>query len=176
VFQPDLSPNQFLASGAESTLAVGRLDKTHEFPRGETSEEFHEKLAWLCTNEQVQQARGFHLCDLCPPMDSLGTHGVVLKGSLDKREYLLGTAEIRVRDANVTFAAPNLVLHYVVDHAYLPPEGFVRAVLASSQRLQRSSWTILRGPYWETKQPPLGRRERRTFRGRFRRWLARLWR
>ena len=37
-----------------------------------------------------------------------GTHRVVLNGSLTRREYLLGTAEIRVRDADVTFAAPTL--------------------------------------------------------------------
>src|SRR5262249_18800720 len=107
--------------------------------------------------------------------DLLGTHTVVLKGSSNRREYLLGTAEIRVRDTDVTFAAPNLILHYVVDHAYLPPEAFVRAVLASSHRLQRSTWSILRGPYWDAERPPLGRREQSP-RERFRRWLDRLWR
>jgi hypothetical protein len=28
------------------------------------------------------------------------------------------------------FCAPNLVLHHVVDHAYLPPRDFIEAVMA----------------------------------------------
>ena len=31
--------------------------------------------------------------------------------------------------AGATYAAPNLIYHYVVDHQYLPPDAFVRAVL-----------------------------------------------
>ena len=41
-----------------------------------------------------------------------------------------GNGEIRVSDGNVMYAAPTLIYHYVVAHAYLPPEAFIAAVLA----------------------------------------------
>ena len=45
-------------------------------------------------------------------------------------ELWLGSAEIRVfSNEGVTYAAPNLIYHYIVDHHYLPPEEFIRAVL-----------------------------------------------
>ena len=43
-------------------------------------------------------------------------------------ELRLGSAEIRVfgREEG-TYAAPDLIYHYVVDHHYLPPEEFIKA-------------------------------------------------
>lgn len=32
-----------------------------------------------------------------------------------------------------TFAAPDMVIDYVVDHGYRPPEAFVEAVLSSME-------------------------------------------
>jgi hypothetical protein len=41
-----------------------------------------------------------------------------------------GNGEIRVRAANgITYVAPVLVLHYVVEHGYLPPQEFIEAVI-----------------------------------------------
>jgi hypothetical protein len=47
----------------------------------------------------------------------------------DADSVLLGDAEIRVlaEDAAV-FVAPTLILHYVVEHGYQAPRGFVEAV------------------------------------------------
>ncbi len=41
----------------------------------------------------------------------------------------LGSAEIWViaNDGKI-FACPDLILHYIVDHNYLPPEEFIEAV------------------------------------------------
>ncbi|WP_249375347.1 hypothetical protein [Streptomyces sp. I05A-00742] len=48
-----------------------------------------------------------------------------------EQTLLLGTAELRVVSADGTwFIAPDLVLHYVTDHGYLPPDDFVEAVLS----------------------------------------------
>ena len=46
---------------------------------------------------------------------------------LDGRKIVLGTAEIRVRGAGVTYAAPNLIYHYCESHQYLPPPEFITA-------------------------------------------------
>ena len=47
-------------------------------------------------------------------------------------QNLLGSAELRLvgRDGAV-YAAPDLVLHYVEHHNYLPPHEFVEAVMLS---------------------------------------------
>jgi len=41
----------------------------------------------------------------------------------------MGAGEIRVRGADgVWYVAPRLVIHYVVEHHYCPPQGFLEAV------------------------------------------------
>lgn len=41
----------------------------------------------------------------------------------------VGSAEIRVFYQGKTYAAPNLLYHYVVEHHYQPPSEFIEAVL-----------------------------------------------
>jgi hypothetical protein len=46
----------------------------------------------------------------------------------------MGNGEIRVRDADgIWYAAPRLVIHYVVEHNYCPPQAFIEAVLNPSE-------------------------------------------
>src|SRR2546428_13429610 len=72
----------------------------------------------------VHQMRGYHKCELCSAPTS-GVH--VRRGD---EEQSLGSAQIRVfGSGDATYAAPNLIYHYVVDHHYRPPEAFIQAVL-----------------------------------------------
>jgi hypothetical protein len=42
----------------------------------------------------------------------------------------VGDAEVRVRASNGTvYAAPNLIVHYVAEHKYRPPDAFLGAVI-----------------------------------------------
>ena len=44
----------------------------------------------------------------------------------------LGNAEIRVLGRNgKTYAAPNLIYHYIKDCGYLPPHEFLEAVMSN---------------------------------------------
>jgi hypothetical protein len=44
-------------------------------------------------------------------------------------EQALGNGEIRVRGADGTlYAAPSLIAHYIAEHSYLPPGGFIEAI------------------------------------------------
>lgn len=46
-------------------------------------------------------------------------------------DLLVGGAEIRVRAKDgVVYAAPDMIVHYVLAHRYLPPAAFVEAVIA----------------------------------------------
>jgi len=124
MYYPDLSPYQSaFAETDPSQVNIGWLDGEHPYTQGTSPDGFVDRL-WDFCREFVDQTRGAHLCELC----SEPTFGVrMLRGD---EELWFGTAEIRVFGLDgTTYAAPNLIYHYVVDHGYLPPEAFVRAVL-----------------------------------------------
>lgn len=127
----DLSPYSYLpgpdAVGQLPVLNVGWLDAQHPYTTGDVPDGFVERL-WEYCRIRVEATRGLHECELCPtpqPGRSVTRDGETL---------LLGSAEIRVFAEGAVFAAPNLVYHYVVDHHYLPPDEFVRAVLDGRPR------------------------------------------
>ena len=79
----------------------------------------------------VNQMRGYHRCNLCDADDACHPAEVVWEGEV----HVVGSAEIRVIGADgVRYAAPNMILHYVSAHHYLPPTEFVDAVLNRARR------------------------------------------
>jgi hypothetical protein len=70
--------------------------------------------------------RGWHFCEFCDRDDrSFDPTHIEYRG----RTVPLGDAEIRVQGAQGTLdAAPNLICHYVTEHAYAPPPEFIEAV------------------------------------------------
>ena len=139
----DLTPYCYVGAEEENTFNVGWLDVAHQYPTGPTPPEFVEKLAWLCLNGRVNQTRGFYVCDMCESVE-WGFYSVVLYG----KKHALGSAEIRVSGSHGTYAAPDLILHYVVEHRYLPPEDFVQGILNLDKRFS-DEWSLVRGPYWD---------------------------
>lgn len=126
----------------ESSLNVGWLDRERPFPTAAPSRELVEKLAWLVVNKQTHSTRGFHRCNLCaPPVDPDKPHFWIGRSG---RMGLLGNGEIRVQGTHAVYAAPTLILHYVVDHAYRPPEDFVAGVLGLPEGLPSVDWSIIR--------------------------------
>jgi hypothetical protein len=106
----------------QNVRRVGWLAEAHPFRKGGVSQEFVEALRKLAVHGRVNQMRGFHYCELCDQEDVLVTDQGV--------KALLGSAEIWVpADGDTTYAAPDLVLHYVQAHGYEPPAEFVAAVL-----------------------------------------------
>lgn len=116
----DLTPYEYYPDEPElDAFNIGWLDLAEEYVKGETSQEFQTRL-WLFCYGVVNPTRGFHLCNLCA--ESANAVSVLKKTRL-------GTAEIRVFHQDKTYAAPNLIYHYVVDHGYRPPGEFIEAVL-----------------------------------------------
>jgi hypothetical protein len=143
----DLTPYVYYYEGEQPRpLNVGWPDRSLPFAKGETTDDFKERLFALCENP-VKGLRGFHCCMFCVEESGILKECEGLEenarwdrledgGDLDQvteqregRVFYLGAAEIRVtaKDANV-YAAPNLILHYVLKHRYKPPEEFIRAV------------------------------------------------
>ena len=78
---------------------------------------------------------GFHHCGFCPPDPVVNTFGNLSSG-----------------DVNLTFAngnrwvMPDMILHYVADHGWRPPQKFIEDVMngeyADSGRAQTCNMTI----------------------------------
>ena len=122
---PDLSPYSYRPPAVRpGTQNIGWIERTHPFDQGPVSETFLKKL-WQYCRVPVVQTRGLHFCDLCDM-----PQGNVPVMDFDGQTLEFGSAEIRVVGANgVIYAAPNLIFHYVRDHAYKPPQEFIDAVL-----------------------------------------------
>ncbi|MFI5911599.1 hypothetical protein [Dactylosporangium sp. NPDC051541] len=102
---------------------VGWLDAAHPFERGAVPEGFADALRGIIGNPTVNQTRGFHECELCPP----GAEDVAVPGRGGGSSR--ASFEIRVPGAGGSmFAAPVMVWHYVTAHEYRPPVQFVEAV------------------------------------------------
>jgi hypothetical protein len=94
------------------TLNVGWLDREHPFPTGKTSAAFRKRLTRLCRHPPGRfVTKGVHTCVFC--------------------ERVAGGNEIRVLAGETVYAAPVLIFHYVTNHGYRPPEGFIEAVIRS---------------------------------------------
>ncbi|QXE36016.1 hypothetical protein KQY30_18915 [Streptomyces sp. GMY02] len=119
---PDLSRYSYDESDQEM-LNVGWLAPEHDYRKGLVDERVVDALRALSVGYDYQM-RGIHECEFC------GTdRPVILGGPALDTEVWLGSAEIRVRGADGMFyAAPNLVIHYITEHRYCPPEEFCRAV------------------------------------------------
>jgi hypothetical protein len=126
MFIPDLSPLES-TSEREAGLAVGWLDSEHPYPMGHVQPDAISRLADLCL-VPVHQTRGFHACHFCNASREGGwLHGVRFEHRGTTR--MLGSAEIRVQAADGTvFLAPDLIVHYVAEHDYLPPPSFLKAL------------------------------------------------
>ena len=116
---------------ADGWHAAGWLGAGTEFPVGAIGEPyvhrlFCERLFEACRTWSTNAMRGYQVCDLCEP----GEGGPSREASRHGRIARLGNAEVRVFDAaGRGWTAPTLIYHYVVDHAYRPPDGFVDGIL-----------------------------------------------
>jgi hypothetical protein len=101
----------------ESALNVGWLESGYAFDVGPTPRRFRWKLGKLAKDIK-NPMWGFHECSLCD-------------GPGGKTQ---GNGEIHVTGSDgIMYIAPELILHYIDTHDYLPPKEFVDAVLSNDR-------------------------------------------
>lgn len=100
----------------------------HSYPRGKVDEVVFERLVAIA-KKPLLCACGFHTCNLGSCGTTQEQHDGHLKFRYGERTLFLGSSEILVPDDEVVYCAPNLILHYIRDHGYRPPECFCAAVL-----------------------------------------------
>lgn len=111
---------------------VGWLDKNHPFKTGDVDPKFLEKLEKLIFNSYrgscsifVNKLRGSYECLVC------GEDKLTISNG--QKEFTLGSSELWIPDSRVKghyFATFGLIIHYVKDHHYQPPQEFIDSVLA----------------------------------------------
>ncbi len=122
---PDLSPYCYIRR-SPAALNIGWLDVNHPYTQGKVAAELVETLRTLAITQPKNRMRGFHICNLCNKPQNADGRVVIRWGG---REHFLGSAEIWVKDeCGTAFAAPNLIVHYIEAHGYLPPAEFLRAL------------------------------------------------
>jgi len=117
----------------DHAVCAGWLDASREYSRGPVPPEFVAVLSRLC-RDTTFRTRGFHYCNLCVPDHEPQFVSDYVKAVVydDRGDFEVGNAEVRVRGlGEAMFVAPDMVIHYVVDHGYRPPDDFIEAVLRS---------------------------------------------
>lgn len=107
------------------TVNIGWLDSEHEYPKGQVSDLFLDKLWDYCCESYIITF-GCHSCDFCNEEEEMGVY--IKRGNAS---LVVGSQEIRIIGDGIVYAAPDMIYHYIVDHQYLPPKQFIEAVLNS---------------------------------------------
>jgi hypothetical protein len=107
-------------------VKVGWLDAPHSYPTGEVAGEDIQAMERLVVHTWLPpyRAMGWHDCTLCPRAP---TDGPIVR-EIEGQARMLGATEIWVPDGDVMYSVPTLILHYIEDHQYLPPEVFIKAL------------------------------------------------
>jgi hypothetical protein len=129
MYYPDLSVYEYIRHEGDNVLNIGWLDELHEFPKGKVSEQFLEKLQYICFSQRINQTRGYHRSPFLTWKKIFRSIHIGYPIRIKSKLIFLGSAEIRVPGKNnIIYAAPNLIYHYVKDCHYLPPSEFIKAV------------------------------------------------
>lgn len=73
---------------------------------------------------------GWHNCELCHEEKDWypgGQVGPIIKWR-GRKQRVKGHGHFLIRTGEIVFLSPVLILHYILDHAYKPPEDFIEAV------------------------------------------------
>ncbi len=113
-FYPDLHTASMVGHG-DRHRAIGWLSSDHPFPHGTVPGTFVEVLKrHVASAFQPLAFGGTHTCELCGNCTAAGN--------------------VWVPTPNVVYVAPEMIVHYVAEHNYRPPDEFRRAVEACPQQ------------------------------------------
>jgi hypothetical protein len=116
-YHPDMGRDAMVADG-EHVRAIGWLHPAYPYTQGEVAAEFLSRLKGFValarkSSEALLFGRlmGFHTCEFCDQVNGYHNFGVP--------------------DDGVLFVAPEMIVHYIEQHGYRPPDEFIAAVFKS---------------------------------------------
>jgi hypothetical protein len=114
-FFSDLTQCTYFPGETSKLVAVGWLEHGHTFEVGSVNEMLLLRLRELLTDPWAPvDYMGPHFCTLCSPTEARRWGGV---------------GNLFVPSERCVFVCPELIVHYVDQHQYLPPRAFRAAVL-----------------------------------------------
>jgi len=123
-YYPDFAPNDCLLLFGPEVASIGWLDAEHPYHRGEVAEEHVRALERVLVHGwQPVYAKGWDACPFC----GAGEVQPILR-DVDGEPRMIGAANLFVPAGNVLYLAPSMILHYIEEHGYAPPEEFLRAL------------------------------------------------
>jgi hypothetical protein len=112
MYYPDLTNYEYSPPPLPNVLNIGWLEHPFQFPQGNIDEHLIKKLTQVT---RVNYWSGKHSCQFCKDMAPA--------------DRAMGTGELWIQgEGNIIYVAPSLIVHYMRDHDYCPPEEFIHAV------------------------------------------------
>ena len=113
------------------SLNVGWLEKSVPYTKGNVeNESFIEKIFEIVfCEEKIHLTRGFQPCTFCNNFDEkLGVELPIVINWNDKK-LKLGSGILVIENEGKRYVFPDLIIHYISAHDYLPPKEFIDAVM-----------------------------------------------
>jgi hypothetical protein len=130
---PDMGCESLVASG-DHIRAIGWLHPDYTYTKGEVPAQFLARLkAFVSRSGDSAEALyfgafgGFHTCEFCGQAHGIGNFGVP--------------------SGDLLFVAPEMVVHYIEQHDYRPPDEFVAAMLRSPHP-DTEEYQLITEPFW----------------------------
>lgn len=126
MFFEDLSPYPSSDDLSNQVKCIGWLSKKHGYSKGKLDDKSFQLLEnFIAIN--VNQKRGVHGCEFCKRTDHKINFQTIYE--FRKKFVILGDSELVVfNKSGDAFVAPNLIVHYIKEHSYLPPREFIEAL------------------------------------------------
>jgi hypothetical protein len=134
-YHPDLAPTN-PKNPHDTQRYVGYLHHSADVPTAPADPALLAKLAELTSNQPwaAYLSLGMHLCTLC-----MEARGIPFSSSGDPvgeaaRErcqgIIAGSQDVYIPGEGRVYVVPELIVHYVYEHGYTPPQEFCDAVMA----------------------------------------------
>lgn len=118
-YYEDLTPYNF-HHYSEKELNVGWLQKGQPFNIGEVPSGFLDNIKHYAEKPfTIFHTNSPHICEFCNEVEGNCELRIVGPGSSTSQDVL----------DNVVYACPELIIHYIERHNYLPPQEFIEAVM-----------------------------------------------
>ena len=99
-------------------VAVGHLDSSEDYEKGEVPLRFIEKLKSLWTTGIVMASLGYHECDFCE-----GEYGNLGRATSSCEKILFD------KENKIKYIFPEMIFHYIEEHKFLPSNEFIKFVM-----------------------------------------------
>jgi len=127
----DLTKSEY-SERNHKVLNVGFLDASHSYQQGVVSEKYINLISRISSFPTIQH-RGFNTCNLCTPPEAIKENS----DFVDAWYYTRRGSGILIIQGNsgTSYAVPTLLLHYITEHQYQPPDEFLSALDKLSDRI-----------------------------------------